>query len=61
MHNEGLDYVLDYIRQNRSLLVTKSGQSVSKEDIVLMIELAVKEFVRESSGSRMFYPETRLS
>ena len=61
MHNEGLDYVLDYIKQNKGTIMTRSGQPLSKKDIISMVEPAVKEFVRVISESRQFGPCTRVS
>ena len=61
MHNEGLDYVLDYIKQNKRSIMTRSGQPLSKDDILLMVEPAVKEFIRTSSESGRFGPVTRVS
>lgn len=61
MHNEGLDYVLDYIKQNKGTIMTRSGQPLSKDDILLMAEPAVKEFIRTSSESGRFGLATRVS
>ena len=61
MHNEGLDYVLDYIKQNKGTIMTRSVQPLSKDEILSLVEPAVKEFIKVSSESGRFGPFTRSS
>lgn len=61
VHNEGLDYVLDYIKRNKGSIMTRSGQPLSKDDILLMTEPAVKEFIKMSSELGQFGPTTKVS
>ncbi len=61
IHNEALDYVLDYIKRNKGSIMTRSGQSLSKDDIISMAEPALKEYFKTSSESVKFGSVTRVS